>query len=368
MYAPIIARLHDAGFSVRCSLTGGRDSRAIAALVSSVIDQPRFHFGGPVGGAESLIAERVAATIGGSFELHSGANNPTAKDYDKAERHFLSRSCGTLVLDNLRSASLAEPDFNHPREVYITGHAGEIARWSLESVLGVFATPSVVASRRHMNNRMVSTGSGLFLPDVLSTIRTHINALIESALALGVKRHNIQSVVARDLRDSRWTAGQIARSFRRNDVLAPFPTHPLMKIAPRMRPRDRFSEAFHRALIHRCAPAALDVPYFKHSGTGQRLRNELAREVMLRVRPIERHYRRRKGPGRQARWEPWLRPILRERLLDHPTDSPAWEHISRPELERILTDDTGDLFRTRVYPLLRAATVIRFWELYRTGL
>lgn len=363
-FGPIFTRLSDAGFDLRCALTGGRDSRAISALIASSIENPRYHFGGAAGAPESLIAGRAADALGGEFRLSSDPHNPNTDNFEASERHLLERDCGMVNYSFLRPPPAKVVDYNQHREVHLVGQAGEFARWSFESLFGLLFTPSIGASRKRLLERVANDGDSLFSVDSLRLVHDHINDRIQTARAEGVLRAHLQSVVVNQLKALRWAPMQLTRAAQRRDVFAPFLTLPFFELALRLSPRDRFRDAFHRELIRRCSPRALAVPFHGYSGVRQRLRNELARNLMISFPAIQRMYGRSKSPGRHARWEPWLRPILRDRLLSHDRFSPAWRFVRREALERILTDESGTLFRANVYPVLSAAPLIRFWDHY----
>tara|TARA_R110000782_G_scaffold124058_3_gene215543 strand:+ start:4844 stop:6736 length:1893 start_codon:yes stop_codon:yes gene_type:complete len=362
-FGPIFGRLAEAGFDLRCALTGGRDSRAIAALVASSVENPRYHFGGAVNAPESLIAARVAEALGGEFTLKSDPNNPITDNYGACERHLLQRDCGMVDFSFLRPPPGEIASGVH-RETHLIGQAGEFARWSFESLTGLIFPPSVAASRHRLLSRVTNNGGGLFTADAHDLVRARTSDLVDIAHAAGVTRTNVQTVVVNQLKAYRWASMQLRRAAERRDVFAPFLTEPFIQIAVRMNPRDRFADAFHKALIRRCAPEALGVPFHGYKGTAAKLRNETIRNLMLSVPAIKNFHARRKSPGRHAKWEPWLRPILRERLLSHDHDAAVWHFVHRDRAEQILTDDTGELFRSNIYPMLAAATVIRFWDHY----
>lgn len=365
---PVIARLRDAGFDLTCAITGGRDSRAVAALIAAIVPEPSYHFGGVEAAPESRVAARAAAALGGSFELKSDPHEPTRKNYDAAEHYLLNKYCGLIEFSYLRPPPSTEPDYNLPRHVHFTGHAGEIARWCFESLRGLATPPSLAASRKRLSTRMATDAGGLFTRPTLDEALRHIDDRIASARDAGVTRTNLQTVVSNQLKAPRWGALQLNRAAERRDIVAPFLCVPFFEVAFRLTPRDRFADAFHHAIIRRCAPAALGVPFHGYRDTRHRFKKELARDMLAAIPALQARHAKRKSPGRHANWEPWLRPALRDRLLSHDPAAPVWNHINRRELESILTDDTGHAFRERVYPVLAAAGVIRFWDHYTRNL
>jgi hypothetical protein len=366
LYSGVIEGMQNAGFKLQCAITGGRDSRALAALFASVIDEPRFYFGGVERAKESEIARATAAKLGGFFELVSGSNNPTEETFTECERYLFSQDCGMGTFNYLRSVPVAEPDPNDSREVHMTGHGGEFARWSYESLASILQPPSVQSSINRLTGRLISTGDGLFTPAAIDATQTVIRARIYEALQVGVTRMNLQSVVANQLKTRSWAAW-VARSAERRDVFAPFLSAPFFDVAMRLPPYVRFADGFHKELIRRFAPAALEIQFCSYTSTRQRFTNEIARSAIGAFSPLKKLYHKRKRPTRHAKWEPWLRPLLRDRLLAHDANSPVWDFVSRQELEQILVDSTGHQFRTRVYDLLRSATLIRFWDAYSGG-
>lgn len=364
VYRPILARLDQAGFDVRSDLTGGRDSRAIAALAASSLSKLRVGFGGHASGKESEIVKSAAVAMQVEYAVGTKPFTPDVLRFEDAERALFDRDCGMELLTRVRNPPSNPMTAETQRHVNLGGHAGEIARWSFESLSGMLIPPSVGASRKRILGRIVSKGYGFYTPQTHQTAQQHIQSMIDHAVGAGVTRTNLQTVVVNLIKAPRWAAMQMYRLAEKSDPVVPFMTAPFFHLAMRISPIERFRDRFHYELIRQCRPGGLDAPFHSYRNTAERLRNEVARNLMISFPALGKWHSRKRPPHVNATWEPWIRPIFRDRALAHDRASPVWEYIDRTVLESALTDPSPDPFMTHHYTIYKAMTLICFWEWY----
>lgn len=361
-YRPVLTRMEEAGLNMRASLTGGRDSRASASLLGASVKQLRVAFGGSENGKETRVVRQAAAAMGAELTVNSEPFAPGTLNYAAAERYLFDRDCGMELLLRARNPPGHRPSPEDDRPVTLGGHAGEIARWSFESLTGVFFPPSESVSRHRVVTRILSKGSGVFSHRPLEIAKSHVNGMVDHALAAGVTLTNLQTVVVNLLKAPRWGSMQMTRLAEKSDPVIPFLTAPFLSVAMRIPPGERFRDRFHYELIRRCCPGGLRAPFYTYSNTGHRLVNELVREVIIRSPAVKRLHARRRGPHVNATWEPWIRPIFREQVAGHDPASPVWEFLDRPALEAALSEPES--FVALYYEVYKAMTLIRFWDWY----
>jgi hypothetical protein len=361
-YTPILSRMEEAGFEMRSALTGGRDSRAAAALLGASVKHLKVRFGGTDGGKETQIVQRAAEAMQAELLLRTEPFSPGKLNYPVAERYLMDRDCGLELLTRVRNPPEGKnsPEFN--REVTLGGHAGEIARWSFESLTGMIKAPSVEASRHRVISRILSSGSGMYTPEPYRLACGHVNAMVDSAVDGGVTDINLQTVVVNLLKAPRWGCMQMARLAEKYDPVTPFFTEPFLMLAMRISPTERFRDKFHYELIRQCRPGGLTTPFHTYRNVVHRLGNELVREGIIRSSTVKKFVAKRRPPHVNATWEPWIRPIFREQVAGHDRGSPVWAYIDRATLESKLSGP--DEFRASFYEVYKAMTVIRFWDWY----
>lgn len=364
VYRPILARLDEAGFELRSALTGGRDSRAAAALLGSAVRHLRVGFGGSESGKETAIVRKAAKAMDAQLMLSSAPFTPDVFRFEDSERTLFDRDCGMELLTRVRNPPSNPMTAETQRHVNLGGHAGEIARWSFESLSGMLIPPSVGASRNRILGRIVSMGYGFFTPSTHQTAQQHIQGMIDRAVDAGVTRTNLQTVVVNLIKAPRWAAMQMSRLAEKSDPVVPFMTAPFFHLAMRISPAERFRDRFHYELIRQCRPGGLDAPFHSYRNAAERLRNEIARNLMISFPALGKWHSRKRPPHVNATWEPWIRPIFRERAMAHDRSSPVWQFIDRTALESALTDPSPDAFMTHHYTIYKAMTLVCFWEWY----
>lgn len=364
VYRPILARLDEAGFELRSALTGGRDSRAAAALLGSAVRHLRVGFGGSESGKETAIVRKAAKAMDAQLMLSSAPFTPDVFRFEDSERTLFDRDCGMELLTRVRNPPSNPMTAETQRHVNLGGHAGEIARWSFESLSGMLIPPSVGASRNRILGRIVSKGYGFFTPSTHQTAQQHIQGMIDRAVDAGVTRTNLQTVVVNLIKAPRWAAMQMSRLAEKSDPVVPFMTAPFFHLAMRISPAERFRDRFHYELIRQCRPGGLDAPFHSYRNAAERLRNEIARNLMISFPALGKWHSRKRPPHVNATWEPWIRPIFRDRALAHDRSSPVWQFIDRTALESALTDPSPDAFMTHHYTIYKAMTLVCFWEWY----
>lgn len=361
-YKPILSGMEEAGFEMRSALTGGRDSRAAAALLGASVKHLKVRFGGTDGGKETLIVQRAAEAMQAELLLRTEPFSPGKLNYPVAERYLMDRDCGLELLTRVRNPPEGKnsPEFN--REVTLGGHAGEIARWSFESLTGMIKAPSVEASRHRVISRILSSGSGMYTPEPYRLACAHVNGMVDTAVDAGVTNINLQTVVVNLLKAPRWGSMQMTRLAEKYEPVTPFLTTPFFPLALRISPIERFRDKFHYELIRQCRPGGLTTPFHTYRNVVHRLGNELVREGIIRSSTVKKFVAKRRPPHVNAAWEPWIRPIFREQVAGHDRASPVWAYIDRATLESKLSGP--DEFRASFYEVYKAMTVVRFWDWY----
>lgn len=363
-YRPVLARMSEAGFDLRSDLTGGRDSRAIAALAASSITELVVGYGGHASAKETEIVKSAAMAMRINYAIGSKPFTPDVLRYEDAERTLFDRDCGMELLTRVRNPSTSPMTAETQRHVNLGGHAGEIARWSFESLSGMLIQPSVGASRRRIAGRVVSKGYGFYSPQTYQLVEKHIQEMVDGAVGVGVTQTNLQTVVVNLIKAPRWAAMQMSRLAEKSDPIAPFMSAPFFHLAMRISPIERFRDRFHYELIRQCRPDGLKAPFHTYRNSAERLRNEIARNLMISFPALGKWHSRKRPPHVNATWEPWIRPIFRDRALAHDRTSPVWEYIDRTALESALTDQSPDPFMTHHYTIYKAMTLICFMEWY----
>jgi hypothetical protein len=238
--------LHHNSEEVRVTLTGGRDSRLIAALLTGAGIPFRAFTSGFDDHPDVAVARRVAAALGVEHEV---TRPPLTQDNELSVVHPADRAHTMLrVCEGMLSAyeniTGDAPYSTIPR---LGGHNGEILRGGFLSGMQE-TTPQAV---RHRTQTLFLAQRALFTAEA----NAHAEQLAWTAGGLDVPDH----LYVR-FRVSRWHAAARAAMLRRGTPVQPFLDNRVVAAALALDPAFRRSERLVHRLVKRFAPAAARVP------------------------------------------------------------------------------------------------------------
>ncbi|MFD9940126.1 asparagine synthase-related protein [Nonomuraea sp. NPDC059023] len=273
---------------VRVTLTGGRDSRLIAALLHGAGIPFRASTSGFDDHPDVVVARQVAAALGVEHEVTAPALT-TANELSvvhPADRvHHILRACEGM-LSAYENITADAPYSDVPR---LGGHNGEILRGGYLSGMEE-TTPEAV---RRRTETLFLSNRGLFT----ETANAHAEELAWSSDSLHVPDH----LYVR-FRVGRWHAAARAAMLRRGTPVQPFLDNRVVSAALGMDPGLRRSERLVHRLVRTFAPALADVPLegrpwrFRTESVLARWRHKAARHITA---PKPKPWNWRTEPGRE---------------------------------------------------------------------
>jgi hypothetical protein len=331
-----VAPLRDAGSPVELSLTGGKDSRLVAAALvkAGVPVVARTH--GFDDHPDVVVAAEIARRLGIEHVVRTPAAPGQRVD-------VIARIRATvLVADGMLSAfeNVGRPDPAASPALTAGGHGGELLRGGYAETSGRPAgsgglrravAPARRAARSAELLRRLTTKH-------LGLIRRGPAAAYAASLAPWtprLARHPMQALDDFYLvnRAGRWSAAARQAYLLRERLVQPLFDDRVVLAARAVPLADRVSGALSAAVLAELSPALADIPLAGKPPAGTHS-------------PFD--WRRQYGDA--------VTTLLRGYILDLGTTSALFDVVSRPAAEKLLTPPHGD--RTSVWALATAACLV----------
>jgi hypothetical protein len=246
-----VAPLRDV--AVDADLTGGKDSRLIAAALTAAKVPFRARTHGPPGHPDVVTAAAVAARLGVEHVVTGPA--PAA---EVSTDDLLARVRGAaLVADGMLSAfeNTGRPDPAFAGDViHVGGHGGELLRGGYAG----YATGRLAGARRAAQFRRLATGRLHLLRPAAAAAYLTALAPWTAAFARSPRRALDDFYLVN--RAGRWSASARQAYLLREHLCQPFFADQVVRAARAVPLGDRISSCCYQNTLSYLAPALLDIP------------------------------------------------------------------------------------------------------------
>jgi hypothetical protein len=344
-YGAVAAALVDAvrplaeqGVPVELSLTGGKDSRLIAAALTAAQVPFRARTHGFASHPDVIVAAMIASKLG--VEHVVTEPRPAAPERAPDEADVLARlRSAVLVSDGMLSAfeNVGRPD---PRltvsPVQTGGHGGELLRGGYAPAAWSARRPARAWSEARggeLFRRMVTRRLGLLRPAAAGAYLASL-APFAASLPRGPLRTLDDFYLVN--RAGRWSAAARQAYLLREPLVQPFFGDQVVRAARAVPLPDRITDRLHRGVLAALCPELLDLPLADSSWKSG-----------PRIPPV-----RTAGPtgptdaGGAADWRraygDQMARLLRDYALDLGAAGGMFEIVRRPAAERALAPPQAD--------------------------
>jgi Asparagine synthase len=267
--APVAAALVEAvrplgelGVPVELSLTGGKDSRLIAAALTAAKVPFRARTHGFASHPDVVVAAMIASRLG--VEHVVTEPRPAAPEQAPDEADVLGRlRSAVLVSDGMLSAfeNVGRPDPQVTAEpVQAGGHGGELLRGGYAPAAWTDRKPARAwseARAAELFRRMVTRRLGLLRPAAAGEYLASL-----APFAAAVPRGPLRALDDFYLvnRAGRWSAAARQAYLLRSPLVQPFFSDPVVRAARVVPLPDRITDRLHRGVLAELCPDLLDLP------------------------------------------------------------------------------------------------------------
>ncbi len=367
--------------SVLCPLTGGRDSRVLAALLVHNKVAARYYTYGNTIGVDGEIAGEIAEALNVDHEnLVTEASDLLANWETEAEKLILQGD-GMCPLQLVLSNSTAHSVVTKPLPVRISGAGGGVLKAHTFNPYQEFRGLTVGDIQKNLANLNISDSGGLISPEAVANARALVDRTVERYADLGVDLSDINDTFFLYEEEGR-RVGQVMHptTFLR-DTYSPYYSRSAVTAAFSVCARLRRILPFHHGLLHQVAPQLLNIRFDKGSWRSRspflNFYQELARQVrrrlvaktseqFARTKPVAPLHFIIKDTGfERLKWLQQIQGKLREDCLDN-RNSAIWDFVDRNKFDALTaeTATTDDLSRNANF-LFHVATVHYYDSLSR---
>lgn len=359
---------------VQCALTGGRDSRLLAALLINAGVEAEYYTIGHRGDLDIDLAGEVAQRAGLKYALTTVDEINPGIDWSAAADSFMARVDGLAALDQLRDhLHLSEP--LRRLDLKMWGVGGEMGRAGTGNLVPLASNVPVIRNSMAYQHRLLSAKArdgGLLTPAGRSIVEDSIRRFLVRRREEGWKTYELNESFYVFERTGCWGMTGPRRTAVTADVFAAFITRPFLDYAFSVTTGARYVEAPHYRLMSELSPELRDMRYFspwrsQHPRlAGAMASEQFARTLLRRLRAkdeLSTADSPKRLEARESFVHGWLEArleLVREVCLQ---PSGPWELIDRHRLESLLAGSPGDRL-ANFYALVRAISVC--WFLGRT--
>lgn len=355
--------------TVRCALTGGRDSRVVLALALAAEVPVELFTSGHADDLDVQIARDLAVRLGLAHETITPRLSDDAGDRADQTARFVTQTGGLASLWDVADwIEHQEPAQRLALKLW--GAGGEIGRAG-NLAIGIPFMANAPLLRRSWRAQHLVLDQRVDLFDGLITAAAEEETLRYLLSFIAQRRYEgwrpaevLESYYAFE-RVKHWAAAGVRRAAEGTDVFTPFVTRDFITYCFSLTPGRRYMEAAHHRLLSVLSPTLRDLP-FEHPWRPQRARAAAGHVTVEAARwatgRIARQGRPRSGvrPCVPERWVESAMPLHREMSLSF-GDSPLWELVDRRKWESLLAMTSQDR-RNHAEGVSRVLTA--FWYLH----
>ena len=378
------ARAAEINGTINAPLTGGKDSRMLAAILMAAGVPARYWTKGVSESSDVQIALALADHYGLPHRLSGRPTQdpavtppPVSDDWPSLSDQFVRQNDGLASLFLIGNIH-GQPASVDRLAVTLSAMCAESARRANAQLYLDAPGASLARTVRYLPYDWADRPRGLVSADAHRIARRHVATTLERLADEGVALSNLSTVFYLEERCRRWAANNPRELAQTEDKVLPFMTRTFVMPVLATHPHERATHQIHRRITSGLVPGmGDDVPlaqgWFTSVSDPPR-REMMTRGVMSRlplsVQRAQLALRERLRPAK-VEWEPWtpydelswLEANLgwaREIALSSPS-SPMWDYVDRRRFEHLLDPATESRERrVNQLPLFAGLTMLAY--------
>jgi asparagine synthase (glutamine-hydrolysing) len=336
--------------NILCPLTGGKDSRVLAALLAANHVAARYYTYGSKIGRDAEIASQVASALNVNHETLLAEAFDLSANWDGLAKLFVTRADGMCPLQLIMGALTAKEVAAGPIPVRIWGAGGELARAPYFNPVHDFRGASLRDMQDNIARRWIDSANGMMRPDACAESRSFVDETMVRYADDGFAVNDLSDVFFLYERAGRRTGKNMRATMEMRDSYSPFYRRAFAEAVFSLDARSRRTEPLHYRLIEQFAPAVLKIPFDKGGWTNRspslnlysevmqqvqrRLSSKMAKRVPWARQKANRHFIVKDTMFERVKWLKQLQHKLREMCLDG-SSSPVWDFVDRDKFDAV---------------------------------
>lgn len=354
--------------ALECQLTGGYDSRLVAAACVAAGVTPRFMTRGTEDHADVRIAAELCRTLGVAHDVQRETEADIAAGFAAAADRLLTQTDGLVSLWQASDA-LSRPARIDRLGQTLGGTVGGVRRGVGLKKGYTAAGDDATAVIGWLLARVGESAGGLLRCETVEIARQELHQALSAALTAGVRPRDLGYSDYLTDRMPRWGG---SNSRKVEPVRATLPI-----LAARAFLHASFAQTeeegrrltLHRRVIGQLAPQLLAVPFDKPMDDAPRTTHRQRRGLWSRLRAALGSHRAAEAEpagevghaGARHRVFARIREAVREQVLDAPS-SPVFDLVDRHAFERMTSAELFGATGDPVVPTLYAIATLRRYE------
>ncbi len=370
----MIRSLSDRVDPLGCGLTGGRDSRVVAAAVIASGVPASFVTMGSVESPDVKIATNIAEAMHLTHRV-GYPQGMVVDHWDEGARRLVRQTDGLVNLWQVaNSISQCQHIDNLPLSLW--GVGGEIASGTYHRSLNLPPTRGESQILRTFLSCLVAKDHMLLKQETRHLALQSVRETCEGFLDDGFEPFVVPDAFYIFERVRRWAGTNIRKAAPVCDMFTPFCTIPYIEAAHSMPLPDRIAGRLHTELIRATTPSLLDFPYDKPRRpplpkigakrlVAQTIREAAPRWLLRVLRYGVGQLPQRTSEGKpglaQAEWVEAKRESILDVCLNQPS-SVLWDYVDRRSFENIMSSKTADKVRRQHCAKILSIATLFYYE------
>lgn len=372
-----LKRLDENFADISCGLTGGKDTRLLAALLIHAGIPIHYYTQGQPSGTDAQIAKIIAKDFNLSYKVRRITASDVIRDWEKGCLQIMRQADGMRPL-HLMSSVLA---FQVPQVTYLnvrlSGAGGEIARGHYSDHHLYLKGRNLANLKNYLIKKRLRNYEGLIRKDAIAISSDYLIRFVDKCMDQGCDLLDIPDVLYAYQRVAR-RAGNLWRavtSFR--DCFSPFCTRAFVEASFSLPPLQRTTEPLHYGIIRSLSKELHKIPFDKSTWCTQHSTINLLKsyggiKLKNNFRRFSKLFGLKQEKNRPAHivrdnmfdrlgWFEAKREEVREVCLST-NDSILWNFIDRGMFDRITSSATDQKTRVRNLKALYLIATLFYYD------
>lgn len=342
-----------------CPLSGGRDSRVLAALLIRNNIPAKYFTNGEQFSSDVQIAIQIAKAFNLSHQVNIKTAKDTTQNWKSSFLNFIKQNDGMLSLRMINLWHIVDEKnqiTQSKRKIFLSGIGGEIGR-GFYSDMNLFRHISSLEDvTQYLTSKVLKYSGELISKDIVKISQEYLKEFILQAIDEGFSLIDIPDIFYIKERLRRWAGISLGKSMLYNDHLSLFCTRPFVEAAFSITTISRYCEVLHYELIQQLMPKLNQIPF------DTPWQDELCSLKNINQNVFYQTDHKNISAFDKSVWLEKHRHLLLELCLEQ-SSSLLWSYISCSKFEHIMSDATTPKKRRKYVKLLFSIFTLFYYEL-----